>query len=262
MVDIVFNDSFARTLKRYYMTHRIDRQVIVLPLLLGLGDIAQVNLLETRKTLLKIRNTHERRDDTDEWYQSILLGLKKLDKVVFEQKSLRIWWTDLPDDSCGFAWLCDYLKDIGNQISSVHVPLTLSHSRFLYELNNLGELVTDDLNKYHLFDYEQSLGRDARISHSYLWRDLRKDNTPLRIMINGHLMSQPINFYDRFLLSHVSPTVFTNILQVIGQTIGDGPSGVPDWWYRHRIDYLISKRALWYEEPVRQSAGYIKLRIK
>ncbi|WP_263849934.1 DUF1835 domain-containing protein [Lentilactobacillus parafarraginis] len=59
MIDIVFNDAFARSLKYYYEQREIERQVISLPLFLGLGDIAQVNLLETRKTLLRIRNTHE-----------------------------------------------------------------------------------------------------------------------------------------------------------------------------------------------------------
>lgn len=260
MADIVFSDGFAVTLKHYYTTHQIDCQVILLPLLLGLGDIAQTNLLETRKTLLKIRNTHERHDDTDEWYQSILAGLKALDQAIIEQKPLRIWWTDLPDDSCGFAWLCDYLRDAQNQVTSVHVPLILSYEQFLFSIHSLGELSTADFAKYHLFSGEQPLLRDTRIAHSYLWRDLRKDNTPLRIMINGHLMSQPINFYDRFLLSHVSSVDFKKIPEVIGEVLGDGPSGVPAWWYRHRVDYLISKKALWYEKTSQQKWGRVKLR--
>lgn len=256
MADVVFSDYFANNLKQYYRTYHINRQVIRLPLLLGLGDIAQADLFETRRTLLKIRSAHESGSTIDGWDQAIHDGVSELDEAIGKRETLRIWWTDLPDESCGFAWLCDYLKDQLVSATFVHVPLIFKNYPFEFQLSHFEDASLFDFVYRDCLKTEQLLSRNICLTYSYLWRDLRRDNTPLRIMINGHLMSQPINFYDRFLLSHVTSTHFNRIASVIEKTIEEGPLGVPGWWYRHRIDYLISNRVLWFEA----SSGRIKLR--
>lgn len=41
MIDIVFNDRFASTLSEYDKSRQVNRQVLALPMYLGLGDISQ-----------------------------------------------------------------------------------------------------------------------------------------------------------------------------------------------------------------------------
>lgn len=257
MIDIVFNDAFARSLKYYYEQREIERQVVSLPLFLGLGDIAQVNLLETRKTLLRTRNTHEPSGNSGALYQMIVTGAADLQAAAAAGESLRIWWTDLPDDLCGFIWLCEELKGFKAPISMVHVPLTLTQGNTLYQLDSISDLTPPDFDNHHIFRLETQLTRETRLAYSNQWRALKRDNTPVRVVLNGHLLSQPIDFYDRFLLANLSRRQAVEIDEAISNTISFGPSGVPDWWYRHRIDYLVSNKVLAFQEGHRDRVGFV-----
>lgn len=53
MIDIVFSDSFATTLRQYYQQKQMMHDVLSLPLYLSLGDISQRTFLESRKTVYK-----------------------------------------------------------------------------------------------------------------------------------------------------------------------------------------------------------------
>jgi hypothetical protein len=244
MIDVLFNESFANSLKYFYQQHQIANELIVLPVHLNLGDIALGNFIENRRTLFKIQSTHDRFSTTSRKMQQLTESLKQLDEVAERGLPIRIWWSDLSEDVCGFLWLCEALADKGARVFEIHVPLSFVRGEALVTLSSLGELLYDDIERLGLTKFEKPLTRQQRKVYRYGWRDLRSDNTPVRVNINGQLVSQPINFYDQFLLSQVSSKQFRNVVRVIGETLGRYPVGAPDWWYRHRIDYLISKGVL------------------
>lgn len=53
MIDIVFSDSFASTLKYYYQKRHLDGQVLALPMYLSLGTSVNARLWKAVKPFIK-----------------------------------------------------------------------------------------------------------------------------------------------------------------------------------------------------------------
>ncbi|WP_225424181.1 DUF3658 domain-containing protein [Lentilactobacillus buchneri] len=125
-------------------------------------------------------------------------------------------------------------------------------------ISKLGEISEDAIDEFQLASLQRDLSANSRRAFSYYWHDLRSENNPIRTVINGTVVSQSIDFYDRFVLANLSQRRFRNILRVIGETLGDYPF-TADWWYRHRIDYLVSKGSVDYKADPDAIVGKIKL---
>lgn len=260
MIDIVFSDSFASTLKYYYQKRHLDGQVLALPMYLSLGDISQRSFMESRQTIYKIEYAHYQASEqlTVEAVNALRQGLDQLSQSAQAGESFRIWWSETADDYCGFLWICDYLKDFSVQTMSVKVPMTLVREDSLMIISKLGEISEDVIDEFQLASLQRDLSANSRRAFSYYWHDLRSENNPIRTVINGTVVSQSIDFYDRFVLANLSQRRFRNILRVIGETLGDYPF-TADWWYRHRIDYLVSKGSVDYKADPDAIVGKIKL---
>lgn len=126
-------------------------------------------------------------------------------------------------------------------------------------ISGLGDLTPENIDEFNLFDLEKSVSKNRRTAYSYYWRDLRSENNPIRAVINGKCISQSIDFYDRFILLNLSDERFRKIIRVIGETIGNYPFA-PEWWYRHHIDYLVSKGSLEYKIDPDMMVGKIRIR--
>lgn len=267
MIDIVFSDSFATTLRQYYQQKQMMHDVLSLPLYLSLGDISQRTFLESRKTVYKIQYAHTNESEalTSQSVHKIKKAMHNLDLALERDEPLRIWWSDKADDYCGFLWLCDYLVDFDVVTTSVHVPMVFSTlGDELLTITGLGDLSESGIDKLQLFSFESALPKTERDAYHYYWAQLRGENNPVRTIINGLAISQSIDFYDRFIFANLSQRRFRDIIRVIGETVGNYPFG-PTWWYRHRIDYLVSKGTIDFKpsEPTfdESSDGKIKLNM-
>lgn len=126
MIDIVFNGRFASTLTEYDKLRQVNRQVLALPMYLGLGDISQGTFIENRQTVYKIQYAHQENSEyhTAQAVQNLRNALKLLDEAIARNEPLRAWWSDDVNDYCGFLWLCNYLKNSTVEMSSIKVPMT------------------------------------------------------------------------------------------------------------------------------------------
>jgi hypothetical protein len=262
MIDIVFNGRFASTLTEYNKLRQVNRQVLALPMYLGLGDISQGTFIENRQTVYKIQYAHQENSEyhAAQAVQNLRNALKLLDEAIARNEPLRAWWSDDVNDYCGFLWLCNYLKNSTVEMSSIKVPMTfVTSDNALAIISGLGDLTPENIDEFNLFDLEKSVSKNRRTAYSYYWRDLRSENNPIRAVINGKCISQSIDFYDRFILLNLSYERFRKIIRVIGETIGNYPFA-PEWWYRHRIDYLVSKGSLEYKIDPDMMVGKIRIR--
>lgn len=268
MIDVVFNDSFAVTLKHYYQQKGMDHKVLSMPMYLSLGDISQRSFVESRKTVYKIQYAHTRQSEhnTAEAVTHLKKMLRALNDGLDQGESIRIWWSGNADDYCGFLWVCDYLFDYDVETAAIHVPMAFATlDNELLTISGLGEISAPGIDEFKLFNYESKLPKSQRDAYRYYWQQLRGENNPIRTIINGLAVSQSIDFYDRFIIANLSQHRYRNIMRVIGETLGNYPF-VPSWWYRHRIDYLVSKGSIAFkpdeQEIVGLSVGKIKLNLK
>ena len=70
----------------------------------------------------------------------------------------------------------------------------------------LGLLDAEEIADNRLWDRAVSLAAAARERYHGLWRQLRAENAPLRVVDGGGLRSAPITFFDQQLLSFAKPS--------------------------------------------------------
>lgn len=115
---------------------------------------------------------------------------------------IRVWVGRDPDDVCGLYWLLEQLRPIGFEkldITIVELPMWETRpDGCIVQYNGWGEV-----EPYHL-GRMASLGK--KLPTNYLrslanrWRELQQENSPLRAVINGKLVSVSETLYDTFIL--------------------------------------------------------------
>ena len=182
---------------------------------------------------------------------------KKRLKELFERaekgEAIRVWTSDTPDEACGFCWLIDQLKPIGfENLDITYVKLPDFHvmpdgTVVLY--SGWGEVAPHQWG--HLASYGQKLPVNYMHALSFRWQQLKKENTPLRAVVNRQLVSVPETFYDSFILCELEEQEDEFIeAKLIGKVIGKYSLGISDSLIALRIDSFINDGML---NPITQA---------
>ena len=91
------------------------------------------------------------------------------------------------------------------------------------------------------------------------WKELQRENAPLRVCLNGGLQSMPENFYDSFLLRELErlPEEFLEA-SLVGNVLGRYQLGVGDGWLALRIEAFCREGLL----EVAQDGPGIRRRLR
>ncbi|WEE36086.1 DUF3658 domain-containing protein [Lactiplantibacillus paraplantarum] len=224
MMDVTFNSTFAATLQ-----YELHQPVLSLPLSLQIGDLTRL----TTDGPAQLANSAD-----DPVVKQALATLKS---QVKPGAVLRVWWSTMPDDWVGFDWLCQQLVDTDAQLRQVMVPLSQVITQpglALQSLAELSEILPEDIA--HYLQLAQVVSKNEQRAHSYEWQALVAENAPLRVNLNGHLVSVAADFYDSLLERQIQPG--RPVVQIIGEMLMRYSLGLPDWWYRARIQHILSTR--------------------
>jgi len=80
---------------------------------------------------------------------------------------------------------------------------------------SLGGLFPKEIDDNRLFDQAKALPATARSEYQTLWRQLRTENAPLRVLDGDTLVSAPISFFDSLLMSYVTDD-WQQLARVVG----------------------------------------------
>ena len=108
----------------------------------------------------------------------------------------------------------------------------------LQSLAELSEILPEDIA--HYLQLAQVVSKNEQRANSYEWQALVAENVPLRVNLNGHLVSVAADFYDSLLERQIQPG--RPVVQIIGEMLMRYSLGLPDWWYRARIQHILSTR--------------------
>jgi hypothetical protein len=112
---------------------------------------------------------------------------------------------------------------------------------------SLSLLSPDKISINKLWDLAEPMQVIARGRYLDLWRQLRSENAPLRVISGENLVSAPITFFDQVLLAHVK-TDWLKVARVVGEALGDFTPDricqVGDRVLAARIDFLIKTGVL------------------
>lgn len=235
-------------------TNRKD--ILCFPLALSVGEITESGIGEQREAALKKlmsiypNNIKPAALEIDRHCKK---SLKELFKRTEKGEAIRVWTSDIPDEACGFCWLIDQLKSIGfENLDITYVKLPDFHvmpdgTVVLY--SGWGEVAP------HQWGHMSSCGQKLTVNYmhalSFRWQQLKKENAPLRAVVNRQLVSVPETFYDSFILRELEDQGDEFMeANLIGKVIGKYSLGISDSLIALRIDSFINDGML---KPITQA---------
>lgn len=228
--------------------------ILTFPLFLSVGEIDEAGIGAKREAavsrLLGIF-PHIQAETTQAMLRSARKSLSAFSERVKAGERVRIWTSDNPDDGCGLCWLMEQMR----LFSLADADITLVRlPRFSEDKNGKvvpcrgwGEVEPHrwgGLAAAHSEPLSPGMAR-AMAGH---WRELQKENAPLRAVLGGVLASVPETLYDTYILQEIekAETEFPQA-QVIGSVILNYPFGLSDAWIALRMEQFIKDGLL---EPV------------
>ena len=226
MLNIVLEESTKRN-----MLHNdkcVESGVLCIGYALDIGDIHKNNLIFGRKKeflrleLLKYDDGQlERIFDEQRKDANLLL------KTIKAGGDIRIWRSGEPHNICAFAFLCDIMYRYKINAYCINLPSEYP-SWSLIE----SDTYSDMLPKTYL------LNRDEIKAYRNIWRQLRKENAPLRTIVNGKITSVSDDFYD-FVIEKNIPLKEITVGEILGNILRGNNIKVPLNWIFLRIKAMI-----------------------
>lgn len=215
-------------------------------LMLSVGDISENQPDIKRKQTLEHLYSVYPNDEGRQASQEILKRANEDLRMVWERaaagESLRIWYSNQPDEMCGLYWFMGQLnqwKVHGGQVSIVKLPEWEADEKGnIVRKSSWGEVAPGEWHRYLALQKPvQPVFEQSCASH---WQDLQRENSPLRAMLNGQLISAPETLYDGFILREIAAEgeEFQEAM-VIGRVIGKYQLGIGDSWIAFRIEEMI-----------------------
>ena len=215
-------------------------------LVLSVGDISEnqpgIKRKQTLEHLYSVYPNAEGCQVAQEILKRVNEDLKTVRKRVASGESLRVWYSNQPDEMCGLYWFMGQLnqwKVHSRQVSIVKLPEWEADEKGnIVQKSGWGEVAPGEWHRYLALQkpvlqvFEQSCA-----SH---WQELQRENAPLRATLNGQLISAQETLYDGFILREIAAEgeEFQEA-NVIGRVLGKYQLGIGDYWVAFRIKEMI-----------------------
>jgi hypothetical protein len=125
------------------------------------------------------------------------------------------------------------------QIFLIQLPdWTFDNNGNVRQPTGCGELTAGDWHQYLSLQYPAPANLLGYCCAH--WRNLQQENSPLRAVLNGQLVSVPETFYDSFIVREIDKEELEfQEAMVIGRVLGSDPLGMSDAWVALRIEEII-----------------------
>lgn len=201
-------------------------------------------------------------DDMEEDCTTLLSQAQQaLDRIFAASRQgelLRIWYSDTPDDLCGFYWLMARLEEaeVQGPVEAIKLPrMDCRTDGSVVSWRGWGEIGPGEWGRF--LDLAQPVSPKTRHGCRLIWENLQRENAPLRACLNGNLSSVPADFYDCFLRQEIARQEDTfDEARVLGKVLGRLP-GVGDGFLAGRIEAMVQAGELEFlTEPPADGARY------
>ena len=211
---------------------------------LDVGDIAhEIDGDERKRTFVKLFGSIDfEQEEIEEFFNYQRDDLEKLVSAAKNGTPIRIWKSNTPFSTCGYAYLCDVLRAIDCKISVVSFP------QYTPTQENKVPVYVDwsslHPSEFHRFLYlEREISLEEKWTQSDLWQKLKRENAALRALGKGQLVSVPEDFYDPIIIENIPEGEFV-MARLMGNILSKYPLGVSDGWYALRIKKMIDDNHL------------------
>ena len=263
MIEVVFNESIKGSMKvakKYKKENMIEEvfesealggnssDVIGICFDLDIGKISDDVVNEERKEFIlemlkiPIAIDENQEEKNKKYWEDNVASLNRLIDCAKKGEDIRIWYSDAPYSLCGFYFINSILKDYSCRVLAIKLPeYQIQKNGLIISYTSWGEIHPKKFYKFLTFEIELS-----KIEQSFLarkWMKLLKDNSSLRAVVNGKIVSVNEEFYDFFIRINIPDTEF-RLAQLVGEVLGRCQLGIGDWWIAQRIKKMIENNEL------------------
>ena len=196
--------------------------------------------------------------------EKIYPDLTELKTRLEHGEELRLWYSEKsPEEYCTFCWLMAQLKEIETaELYAVILPhFFLLPDQCTMTCSDWGS-VEPELWKPFL-QQRTPLPRTHAVGAAMHWWELEQENTPLRAVVNGSLVSVPEDFYDHFLQKELKKQTEPFMeATLIANVLGIYQLGIGDEILHQRIETLLEKGLLQIVSPAEKGCPTIRRILK
>lgn len=199
----------------------------------------------------------------DEWVSDLKKKnqkyLRELKKAIKEGASLRIWYSSAPEELNSFYWFMSFLdkQKYYTNVSTVYIPPDYWQGKWFCR----GTGMIEPGRFFEALSLEKFLSKEQIMAYADRWKQLQKENAPMRLMVSGNLVSLPEEFLDSFIYRAIDklPETFT-IARLVGDTMGESEIMVGDSPLFERVMHIIEKGDLVVTEECKEKpmASHVK----
>lgn len=218
-------------------------EVVCLGFMMDIGDIREPAESPYRRELIYSMYTQNQWEQDEETKRELksacdhyVKELHRLKNFLNDGEAVRIWYSDAPYSRCGLYSLCRTLKGYENEIAVVKLPEYVIRGKNIISYHSWNEVSAEEFGEF--LSYEKPLSGEEIRMYAMLWDTLAEENSPLRAVVGGRVLSVLEDFYD-FLIWKWLGEVPVNEGRLIGNILGHAQLGVGDWWYARRIEQYI-----------------------
>ena len=208
--------------------------VFCFDLLLNIGGIGD-DFLEERKRVLK-RFAYLQEEAVERRVKDTIIRLDTFCQHVHDGEAVRIWYGRKPEDMCGMTWIC-------YEMCRREVPLDkVNFVELPKEKLSSGEVSEEEWCQYAalqtLMDVEDMEMRASQ------WEALREANAPLRVVVNGCVLSATEDFYDELIWQEIEKMDAEFHQHKLVVKLLEAKAGIHDAWVTYRLDQFLEKDKL------------------
>lgn len=220
--------------------------VLGLSFALSVGDIAQPiaehgprqKLLHRWLTADPWGELAEREQAFEKFWQSSLNDLEALKRRAAAGEPVRIWVSDCePNDLCGLLLAAELLCTYDTETTLVRLHGTERSDGIFVEYSSWGEVEPELVGSFMCDGIVLTNNRMRVLAGQ--WAELKRENAPLRAIVNGRVHGVSADFYDDFIRKELGERP-VKAAQLIGQVLGRQHLGISDWLIAERIRAMLN----------------------
>jgi len=213
---------------------------------LSIGDISENSPgIKRKQTLEKLFSVYPNDQGCQAVYEILKRTTENMEMVrerAAAGESLRIWYSNQPDEMCGLHWFMAQLNEWNihsGQVFIVKLPEWEPDQKGnIIRKNCWGEVAPEEWYQYSTL--QKSVLQVFIQSYASHWHQLQGENGPLRAILNGQLVSTSEKLYDDFILREIAAESeeFQEVM-IIGRVLSKYQLGIGDYWVAYRIEEMI-----------------------
>lgn len=252
MLEVVFNENAGGSLKIAKQQDKTNdlfghaENVFCLPLKLSIGNIANENFWQHRQQVInQLYQCFNNSFKTEEYLNTIKTQLSSLLNKIKNGENVRIWYRENADEYCALYYFLATILPYFNFENHLYI---ISIPNWIITKNEKTQLIQgwNDISTSQWKNYLQ-FQREIPISFCKYclmkWNELKKENAPLRILLNGNITSVNEDFYDTFILHELTKEPIEETL-FIAHILEKYHFMISDLWMDYRIEKMIHEQKI------------------